>query len=280
MDTTQLLKGVLDPAVLAVVGERDGYGYDAVQRRARPGWTTSGTPSVYGTLRRPYGGGHSTSYVVPSEEGAAPQVLRAQRRRPARLPSRPRPGGRSPTRWTSCPDPGGGGGMSDTGVNDTIDRDVARSATAVRAAFADLPAPERELPSGGTPRDHPPGGGRRGRWAAGGAPGDNLRRTPSSCAPRPGCPATSAAAAAAGRRGRARGNPVARRLRRSARDHGQSGGRGRPSSCPAPAWPGGAARVPGRAGGQRPPWQPVPRRRPGRELPGAGAVRQPASACW
>jgi hypothetical protein len=30
-------------------------------------------------------------------------------------------------------------------VNDTIDADVARYATAVRAAFADLPAPEREL---------------------------------------------------------------------------------------------------------------------------------------
>src|SRR5215211_2863511 len=35
--------------------------------------------------------------------------------------------------------------MSDTGVNDTIDGDVARYATAVRAAFADLPGPEREL---------------------------------------------------------------------------------------------------------------------------------------
>ena len=39
--------------------------------------------------------------------------------------------------------------MSDTGANDTIDtaadNDVARYATAVRAAFADLPGPEREL---------------------------------------------------------------------------------------------------------------------------------------
>ena len=49
MDTTQLLKGVLDLAVLAVVNERDGYGYDVV--------------------RRLYAGGHLTSYVVPSEEG-------------------------------------------------------------------------------------------------------------------------------------------------------------------------------------------------------------------
>src|SRR4051794_21935509 len=32
MDTTQLLKGVLDLAVLAVVDDEDGYGYDIVRR--------------------------------------------------------------------------------------------------------------------------------------------------------------------------------------------------------------------------------------------------------
>ena len=32
MDTTQLLKGVLDVAVLAVVADQDGYGYDVVRR--------------------------------------------------------------------------------------------------------------------------------------------------------------------------------------------------------------------------------------------------------
>ena len=32
MDTTQLLKGVLDLAVLAVVSTEDGYGYDVVRR--------------------------------------------------------------------------------------------------------------------------------------------------------------------------------------------------------------------------------------------------------
>ena len=36
MDTTQLLKGVLDAAVLAVIADEDGYGYDVVRRlRAR-----------------------------------------------------------------------------------------------------------------------------------------------------------------------------------------------------------------------------------------------------
>ena len=69
MDTTQLLKGVLDLAVLAVVSERDGYGYDVVRRLRAAGLEDVGDASVYGTLRRLYAGGHLTSYVVPSEEG-------------------------------------------------------------------------------------------------------------------------------------------------------------------------------------------------------------------
>ena len=69
MDTTQLLKGVLDLAVLAVVGERDGYGYDVVRRLRAAGLEEVGDASVYGTLRRLYRSGHLTSYVVPSEEG-------------------------------------------------------------------------------------------------------------------------------------------------------------------------------------------------------------------
>ena len=32
METTQLVKGVLDLAVLAVVAREDGYGYDVVRR--------------------------------------------------------------------------------------------------------------------------------------------------------------------------------------------------------------------------------------------------------
>jgi PadR family transcriptional regulator PadR len=69
MDTTQLLKGVLDLAVLAVVGERDGYGYDVVRRLRAAGLEEVGDASVYGTLRRLYRSGHLTSYVVPSDEG-------------------------------------------------------------------------------------------------------------------------------------------------------------------------------------------------------------------
>jgi PadR family transcriptional regulator PadR len=69
MDATQLLKGVLDVAVLAVVETEDGYGYDVVRRLRSAGLTEVGDASVYGTLRRLYSAGALTSYVVPSEEG-------------------------------------------------------------------------------------------------------------------------------------------------------------------------------------------------------------------
>lgn len=69
MDTTQLVKGVLDLAVLAVVAEEDGYGYDVVRRLRAAGLEDVGDASVYGTLRRLYAAGALTSYVVPSDEG-------------------------------------------------------------------------------------------------------------------------------------------------------------------------------------------------------------------
>lgn len=69
MDTTQLLKGVLDIAVLAVLREEDGYGYDVVRRLREAGLEEVGDASVYGTLRRLFNAGCLTSYVVPSDEG-------------------------------------------------------------------------------------------------------------------------------------------------------------------------------------------------------------------
>jgi PadR family transcriptional regulator PadR len=69
VDTTQLLKGVLDLAVLAVVGHEDAYGYDIVRRLRSSGLHDVGEASVYGTLRRLYASGALSSYVVPSEEG-------------------------------------------------------------------------------------------------------------------------------------------------------------------------------------------------------------------
>ncbi len=69
MDASQLLKGALDVAVLAVVAEHDGYGYDVVRRLRIAGLEEVGDASVYGTLRRLFHNGALTSYVVPSEEG-------------------------------------------------------------------------------------------------------------------------------------------------------------------------------------------------------------------
>jgi len=69
MDTSQLLKGVLDLAVLTVLDRDDGYGYEVVRRLRAAGLEEVGDASVYGTLRRLYNAGLLTSYVVPSEEG-------------------------------------------------------------------------------------------------------------------------------------------------------------------------------------------------------------------
>lgn len=69
MEISQLLKGVLDLAVLAVLREQDGYGYEVLRRLRQAGLDDVGDASVYGTLRRLYKAGLLTSYVVPSEEG-------------------------------------------------------------------------------------------------------------------------------------------------------------------------------------------------------------------
>ena len=69
VDTTQLLKGVLDLAVLAALRDEDGYGYDILRRLRAAGLEDVGDASVYGTLRRLFNGGFLSTYVVPSDEG-------------------------------------------------------------------------------------------------------------------------------------------------------------------------------------------------------------------
>jgi PadR family transcriptional regulator PadR len=71
MDSTQLLKGVLDTAVLGVLDRGNTYGYDLVRQLRAGGFDEVGDASVYGTLRRLFGGGYLTSEIVPSEEGPA-----------------------------------------------------------------------------------------------------------------------------------------------------------------------------------------------------------------
>jgi PadR family transcriptional regulator PadR len=69
MDATQLLKGGLDLAVLAVLRDGDCYGYQVLRRLRAAGLDEVGDASVYGTLRRLFQAGYLTTYVVPSEEG-------------------------------------------------------------------------------------------------------------------------------------------------------------------------------------------------------------------
>lgn len=69
MDSTQLLKGVLDAVVLAAIEREDGYGYDIVRRLRAAGMNAVGEASVYGTLRRLYSAGALTSYAVASDDG-------------------------------------------------------------------------------------------------------------------------------------------------------------------------------------------------------------------
>jgi PadR family transcriptional regulator PadR len=69
MERSQLLRGVLDVAVLAVIAERDGYGYDIQRRLAEAGVDGIGEATIYGTLRRLYRSGALTTYSRPSGEG-------------------------------------------------------------------------------------------------------------------------------------------------------------------------------------------------------------------
>jgi PadR family transcriptional regulator len=71
MDSTQLLKGVLDSAVLAVLHRGRTYGYDLVRQLRTAGFEEVGDASVYGTLRRLFNAGYLTSEIVPSDEGPA-----------------------------------------------------------------------------------------------------------------------------------------------------------------------------------------------------------------
>lgn len=69
MDTTQLLKGVLDLAVLEILRHRDGYGYEIVTHLRASGLEAVAEASVYGTLRRLHNEQLVDSYVEASLSG-------------------------------------------------------------------------------------------------------------------------------------------------------------------------------------------------------------------
>lgn len=84
MDTTQLLKGVLDLAVLELLRDDDGYGYELVTSLREAGLEAVGEASVYGTLRRLHTDGLVMSYTAPSDSGPHRRYYRLTRAGEAR----------------------------------------------------------------------------------------------------------------------------------------------------------------------------------------------------
>ena len=71
MGQAQLLKGVLELAVLAVIARGETYGYEILATLESAGFDGVGDASVYGTLRRLEQAGHLTSRLAVSESGPA-----------------------------------------------------------------------------------------------------------------------------------------------------------------------------------------------------------------
>lgn len=69
VDPTQVLKGLLDTAVLAALRDNRTYGYDLVRQLRDHGFAEIADASVYGTLRRLYRAGLLTSKIVESNAG-------------------------------------------------------------------------------------------------------------------------------------------------------------------------------------------------------------------
>ena len=71
MRSSQLLKGVLDIAVLAVTSRRAVYGLELLELLRAAGLTPLGDPSVYGVLRRLEQEELLAAQLVPSTTGPA-----------------------------------------------------------------------------------------------------------------------------------------------------------------------------------------------------------------
>ena len=71
MEQAQLLKGVLELAVLAVIARGETYGYEILSTLEGAGFDGVGDASVYGTLRRLEQAGHLDSRLAASDSGPA-----------------------------------------------------------------------------------------------------------------------------------------------------------------------------------------------------------------
>jgi PadR family transcriptional regulator PadR len=71
LQQAQLLKGVLEVAVLAVLSKGEAYGYNILSRLEDAGLDGVGDASVYGTLRRLEQADHLRSRLAASTNGPA-----------------------------------------------------------------------------------------------------------------------------------------------------------------------------------------------------------------
>ncbi|MEU1278860.1 PadR family transcriptional regulator [Streptomyces sp. NPDC005805] len=71
MRSSQLLKGVLELAVLLALERRTSYGLELVERLRAAGLRDVADPSVYGVLRRLEKDGALVARLVPSSSGPA-----------------------------------------------------------------------------------------------------------------------------------------------------------------------------------------------------------------
>lgn len=118
---TQLLKGVLDLCLLALIDETPRYGYEIVRKLEERGLGLAAEGSIYPVLARLQKGGHVEGYPVPSAEGPARKYYRL-------LPAGRRHLDDGRAEWRSFADAvervlaGGNGDERDTG--DTVDAGV------------------------------------------------------------------------------------------------------------------------------------------------------------
>lgn len=83
--TTQLLKGVLDMCLLAVISEEPSYGYEMVRKLTDRGLDLVSEGAIYPVLSRMQRNGLIEGYLVASPEGPARKYYRIEKKGTAAL---------------------------------------------------------------------------------------------------------------------------------------------------------------------------------------------------
>lgn len=83
--STQLLKGVLDMCLLAVIAEEPSYGYEMVRKLTERGLTLVSEGAIYPVLSRLQRNGLIEGYLVASPEGPARKYYRIEKKGTAAL---------------------------------------------------------------------------------------------------------------------------------------------------------------------------------------------------